>query len=224
MIQVLNAVFGGERFSANADGSGIIDHGSHLPGFCLDKDGKLRASMADISGHIEALSGKFHGTIEADSGIFIGDLKSGAMFSSNQETGEDLPSKTFNSSDTAKTVWDYYGGRTQNVSVKSGSWGGNSGVVGLTLTTDTIPTSGGGMGLGGTTTRYKLQISLFNGSVVEKTWASTVQNTLGSSLVIDGGKKGPTYKLTLPEGNSAGSGFNQGDVYRDSAGFVRVKL
>jgi len=62
MIQVLNAIYGGERFSR--DGVNLIDHGAHLPGFALDKTGKLRASGAEISGHIEADSGTFSGNVE----------------------------------------------------------------------------------------------------------------------------------------------------------------
>lgn len=52
MIKVLNAIYGGERFEEYHDE--LLDLGSHLPGFALDKDGLLRASKASISGHIAA--------------------------------------------------------------------------------------------------------------------------------------------------------------------------
>jgi len=52
MIQVMAAIYGGDRF--HFDGSQLIDNGAHLPGFALDKFGHLRASLADISGHFKA--------------------------------------------------------------------------------------------------------------------------------------------------------------------------
>jgi hypothetical protein len=65
MIQVLNAVYGGERFVG--DGlENIIDLGSHLAGFCLDSTGKLRASNAEISGDIESNNAKFTGRLDAN--------------------------------------------------------------------------------------------------------------------------------------------------------------
>jgi hypothetical protein len=78
MIQVLNAIYGGERFVGDGLET-IIDLGSHLPGFCLDHTGKLKASGAEISGHIEATSGTFHGRVEADEGIFKGSIMSGPL-------------------------------------------------------------------------------------------------------------------------------------------------
>jgi hypothetical protein len=100
----------------------------------------------------------------------------------------------------------------------SGNFNGQS-VFGLNLSTDTIPTDG--PFLGGTTTRYILDILIFNGTTIRRTWASTVQNTLESALSIDGGRRGAILRLNLPEGNS---GLQQGDVYRDSAGYIRVQL
>jgi hypothetical protein len=48
----MNAIYGGERFVR--EGDSLTDLGSHLPGFCLDHTGLLRASLATISGHITA--------------------------------------------------------------------------------------------------------------------------------------------------------------------------
>ena len=73
MIQVLNMIYGGERFSW--DGHQLADKGDHLPGFLLDKSGILKASGAEISGHIEAKSGSFAGTLKAAEGVFIGTLQ-----------------------------------------------------------------------------------------------------------------------------------------------------
>ncbi len=52
LIQVKNAIFGGERFQKN--NGQVIDKGAHLPGFALDKNGLLRASRAEISGRFFA--------------------------------------------------------------------------------------------------------------------------------------------------------------------------
>jgi predicted phage tail protein len=82
LIQVKAAIFGGKRFVIK--NGQVADQGSHLPGFCLDKDGKLRASDAEISGHIEAASGTFKGRLEANKGYFIGELTAGALRSNTQ--------------------------------------------------------------------------------------------------------------------------------------------
>lgn len=66
MIRVLNAIYGGERFVGDGLET-IIDLGSHLSGFCLDRTGKLRASNAEISGDIFANNGYFKGDIITDS-------------------------------------------------------------------------------------------------------------------------------------------------------------
>jgi len=182
-------------------------------------EGGKSGFLIEANGDAEFNNAVFRGRIEADSGHFIGDLVSGVLFSSNQETGETLPSKTFYSYDTAKTVWDYYGGYAQNIPVNSGSWAGSSGVYGLVLSRDTIPT--GGPGLGGTTFRYILDILLFDNSTARRTWASSTGGTLGANLVIDGGRRGPVFRLNLPTGSA---GLSTGDIYRDSAGFIKVKL
>jgi hypothetical protein len=54
LIQIGNAIFGGERFSKSNDGMGVVDKGSDLPGFSLDKNGLLQASRAIISGNFMA--------------------------------------------------------------------------------------------------------------------------------------------------------------------------
>jgi len=176
----------------------------------------------DSYGRGEFNNVKVRGDIYANNGSFKGDLYSGVLFSSNTETGENMPSITFPSSSTAKTVWDYYGGRAQNVPVSSGSFGNDTGVIGFNLSSDTIPTGGGGIGLGGTATRYILDILIFNGSTIRKTWAdsSNQRNTLGYPLIIDGGRRGPVFKLNLPLGSA---GLEQGELYKDSAGFIRIK-
>jgi hypothetical protein len=52
-IKIKAAIFGGARFVLN--GSQVADLGSNLPGFCLNSEGILKASGAEISG---GLSGK----------------------------------------------------------------------------------------------------------------------------------------------------------------------
>jgi hypothetical protein len=209
LIQVNGAIFGGERFVK--ENGQVIDRGSDRTGFCIAQNGILKASGVEISGDIHA-----------NNGTFRGDLFSGVLFSSNQLNGENMPSKTFHSSDTAKTVWDFYGGNSQNIPVNSGSWGGVSGIFGLNLSFDRIPVPGN-VGLGGVATRYILDILIFNGTTIRRTWADANghRNILGAALIIDGGRRGPVFRLNLPLG---ADGLNIGDVYRDSAGFVRIKF
>ena len=207
LLQIKIMLIGGDRFINN--NGHVIDRGESFSGFSLDAHtGLLKASGAEISGDIHA-----------NNGTFRGDLFSGVLFSSNQQTGENLPSKTFTSSQTAKDVYDYYNGKAVAV---SGSWGNNSGVFALNFSTDQIPVNSG-IGLGSVATRYILDILIFNGTTIRRTWAdaSGQRNTLGSSLIIDGGKRGPIFRLNLPEG---GKGLQVGDVYRDSAGFIRVRV
>jgi len=201
--QIITLQSGGKIKSENFDADNS--------GFEIDSDG--RAEFNNV---------KIRGDIYANNGSFIGDLYSGVLFSSNQETGENMPAITFGSSSTAKTVWDYYGGRAQNVPVSSGSFGSENGIYGLNLSSDTIPTSGGGIGLGGIATRYILDIAIYNGSTIRKTWAdaSGQRNTLGFPLTIDGGRRGPVFKLNLPLGSA---GLEKGELYKDSAGFIKVK-
>jgi hypothetical protein len=52
LIEVQAAIYGGDRFKE--EGGQVVDYGSHLPGFSLDKDGLLRASMVNISGRFKA--------------------------------------------------------------------------------------------------------------------------------------------------------------------------
>jgi len=76
--------------------------------------------------------------------------------------------------------------------------------------------------MGGTTTRYHAVMQFFNGTSIEKTWADTVQNTLGSTLIIDGGSRGATLKLIgLPTG---AAGLGLGEVYVDSGGVKSKNL
>ena len=167
------------------------------------------------NGEAEFNNGTFRGVIRARDGDFTGNLNSGVFFSSNEERGENLPAKTFAATQTAKDVYDFYGGRPKAV---SGSWGDTQGVISLNFRTDQIP-SGGSGGLGGLTTRYHVDILLFNETSVTRSWASTAPYTLGLALVIDGGRRGPIFRLGLQTGRA---GLQVGDVYRDDAGFIRV--
>jgi hypothetical protein len=88
LIQVLNAIFGGERFSKSADGLSIIDNGADKTGFKLGADGRLIASNVEISGIISANGGSFKDveiqdvTITGDS-LFQGNIDSGPLVLSN---------------------------------------------------------------------------------------------------------------------------------------------
>ena len=75
MIQVLNMIYGGERFSW--DGHQLVDNGDHLPGFLLDKSGMLKASGAEISGHIKAKSGELDAVTINEQAVFKGRIFSG---------------------------------------------------------------------------------------------------------------------------------------------------
>jgi hypothetical protein len=85
MIQVMNAIYGGERFEF--DGSKLVDKGSHLPGFSLDKSGLLRASKVNISGDFKADS------IEA------------GPLSVSQNTPSGI-TRNFGTNETAKNIYD----------------------------------------------------------------------------------------------------------------------
>jgi len=197
--QLITLTPGGVIESEGFDGAG-----GNVPGF------RLTAA----NGLLEAVSAIFKDITILGNSAFWGDITSGILFSSNEPTGADLPPIIFSAGQTAKTVYDYYSG--QSVSV-SGSFGGYS-VYALTFSTDTIPTPG--PGLGGTTTRYHLDMLTAGGTTIRRSWASTVQDTLGSTLTIDGGRRGPTFQLLLPTGDN---GLMPKELYKDSAGYVRVK-
>ena len=196
----------------NANKDGYIMSADYVPG--------VSGFIIRWNGDCEFNIGTFRGDIYARNGFFSGDISSGQLFSSNRETGQNLPPVTFANNQTAKDVYDHFGGYDHTVPVTSGSWAGQGGLVGLSLSTDTIPTSG--PGLGGLTTRYILRIQLIDQPEVVRYWASTVQNTLGASLIIDGGRRGPTLRLTgVPLGDN---GLSSGEIYRDSGGVLRIKV
>jgi hypothetical protein len=183
----------------------------------------LNGFRIKANGQAEFNEAIFRGDVYARNGIFTGDIISGQLFSSNTETGEELPPITFPSSATAKTVWDYYGGYTQTRNVASGSFSGQGGLIGFHLDKDTIPVYDG-ISFGNNAIRYILNIQLFNQSAIQRTWADVngQRNTLGGALIIDGGKKGAIFKLHNVPGSA--NGLEKGQIYYDSGGVLRIKL
>jgi hypothetical protein len=68
LIQIQNAIFGGERFTKSGDS--VVDNGADKTGFKLGADGRLIASNAEISGKINANAGEFTGSITPLAGIY----------------------------------------------------------------------------------------------------------------------------------------------------------
>jgi hypothetical protein len=82
LIQILNAIFGGPRFTRS--GSTVVDNGADKTGFMLGADGRLTASNAEISGTVNAASSVFNDiTISGDS-LFQGTINSGPLVLSNE--------------------------------------------------------------------------------------------------------------------------------------------
>jgi hypothetical protein len=65
LIQVLNAIYGGERFTK--DGDTLVDNGADKTGFMLGADGKFIASNGEFSGLLRASS------IHIDGNVTVGD-------------------------------------------------------------------------------------------------------------------------------------------------------
>ena len=70
LIKVNNAIFGGPRFTKNAQGQ-IIDNGSSLNGFKLGADGKLIASNGEFSGDLNAQFINIGGRVTAGTNYII---------------------------------------------------------------------------------------------------------------------------------------------------------
>jgi hypothetical protein len=88
LIQVQNAIFGGERFDKSQDGNGVVDNGADKIGFILGADGIFRASNAVISGIINAFSGRFSDVEILGNSLFQGNITSGPLvLSTDSPTG-----------------------------------------------------------------------------------------------------------------------------------------
>lgn len=167
-------------------------------------------------------------TARGDS-FFEGDIISGQIYSSNQETGVDLPQVTFSREETARDVHIRFGFGSNTYQTQdlmnvliSGSWGGRS-ASRLRLHTRR---SGIGMTI---YTEYLIDVTLSDISppqTITKSWinVSGYRDTLGVSFVVDMGKKGNILRLIrLPAPGLDISGLMQGEVYKDPAGYLRIK-
>jgi hypothetical protein len=195
MIQVLNAISGGERFSSEGLDT-VIEHGSHLPGFCLDKTGKLRASKAEISGHIEAESGTFHGKVEAESGAF------GPMYLSDETQEPRVFSFPAGTSAEVVRVNIYSTFSSEEIYVNDGTYNGKSGLRRIQRDYD----------MSGGTLYTELILTFSDGSKI-----SDIRR-LATELTFTTGVSGRTVMLTgIPSSPSA-----KGMIYRDTQGYLRV--
>jgi hypothetical protein len=92
LIQIGNAIFGGERFTRS--GNSVIDEDENgsmgLTGFMIGADGRLIASNAIINGTINAIFGTFNNiTISGDS-LFQGVINSGPLILSEDSPVSDV--------------------------------------------------------------------------------------------------------------------------------------
>jgi len=69
-INVKAAIFGGSRFTLN-NLSQLVDNGSHLQGFCLNSNGILKASGAEISGTLQANFIELTGNVTAGTNFVL---------------------------------------------------------------------------------------------------------------------------------------------------------
>jgi len=175
-----------------------------VPGF--------RLSASD--GSLEAIEAVFKNISILGRSDFRGDIVSGQLISSNDLTGTDTPPVVFSTDHTAKDVYDHYGAVSIPV---SGSFRERP------IWRLRCRTYDAGIG-NGVFTQYIVEMDMGDdGSTIARQWTdySGYRDTLGSALTIDGGSRRKIFRLLdLPPG---AAGLSTGDVYSDSAGFLRIK-
>jgi len=184
----------------------------NVPGFGLwAQDGRFEANSAKLK-EIRILGNSY----------FEGAINSGRLYSSNTPTGIDVPPITFTANQTAKNVYDYFNGSGLGVSGSFTPTGGTAQTIySIQFDWEWVPAGGNGIGGGGLTRRYNVRMATLNGTSIVKTWSENQTNPyLGGTLVIDGGKIGPTLRLNLPNGYM---GLQPTEVYQDDSGYVRIK-
>jgi len=192
------------RQSGMIESEGFDGANGNVPGFRL---------MA-ANGLLEAVEATFKNITILGNSIFRGDIVSGQLISSNELTGTDIPAVTFSAGQTARDVYNQYGANTIPV---SGSFAERP------IWRLRCRTYNAGIGMG-VYTQYIVEMDMGDdGSTITRYWIdySGYRNTLGSTLTIDGGARRKIFRLLdLPSGDT---GLSTGDVYKDSAGFLRIK-
>ena len=218
-IKVKAAIYGGDRFTE--DRGAIIDHGKNRRGFCLDENGLLRASGAEISGHIEADSGYMEHIIIGKTASFEGNINSGPLFASN-EIITPPAGTTWQANTTASKIGSDLGigvlTQPIAINISSGSYGSRTGLTQLEFSTFLLSGSVSNPFLG---LRLRMKFSSGSDVVIQDTWNSgRVSGRITQILNIGGGQAGQTFRLNnIP--TAAGS-YPEGTVWRDSSGYLRI--
>jgi hypothetical protein len=226
MIQVLNAIYGGERFTKSEDGKSIIDNGADKTGFKLGADGKLIASNAEISGTVNANFGSFDNISIGNNAFFSGIINSGPLYASNENTSE-ISGNIYNSNTSVRLVWESlsgadgipYPGSGQTFAVVSGTYGDKSGLLTLVFYhgAELNPVTGL------TVETYSLKLNFADGTSINiNSGYGRYNPPLGATLELGGGQPGKTLKFNdLPVGDG---GLQPGAVYMTSDGTLKVKI
>ena len=155
--------------------------------------------------------------------FFNGDIISGLMQSSSTPVGEDVPQVTFGYYSTVRELLIHFlGGVAGNtfptaVFPISGSWvagGQTKSVFGIKFR-DRI-------GVSGNSQYWQVYAEIHCvGSTVEISWIDgRDEGYLQGTLTIDGGKRGPAFRLN--DLRSGAEGLLKDSVYRDKAGYLRI--
>jgi hypothetical protein len=102
LIQIKNAIFGGERFTRSGDS--VVDNGADKTGVMIGADGRLLASDVNVSGIVNADSGMFKDVIIMGNSLFQGNIMSGPMELSNDTPAGNL--YTHNKGTNATTIYN----------------------------------------------------------------------------------------------------------------------
>jgi hypothetical protein len=218
LIQVQNAIFGGERFSRSGDS--VIDNGAGKIGFMLGADGRLIASDVIISGIINALSGRFSNVEILGNSLFQGNITSGPLVLSNDSpTGV---THTLNSGASAieiRNVMLTAAGEPINNNgtyTVTGSYS-NKQLVKIGYIYDYRSPNG---------TNFELSIYAYfsdgtNSRIAfrkEQSKDVVTNNTISSPLTFAFTTTGKTFKLT----NLPSTPIAPNVVYKDSDGFLKI--
>jgi len=216
-------LIGAKQIFINTDGfiqSDATDPATGRPLFLIKADGFM-----------EAIGATFERIRITGDSHFEGDIISGQIHSSNNRIGQDLPPKTFSSSENARDVHRYFGygqDTYQTATLGSfpitGTWGGRP------VSNIVIRTYRAGIGQS-IFTQYIIDITLTDttpASIVTRSWidSSGYRDTLGASFSIVQGISGAIFRLfNIPVGDSQSfiNSLPLGQVYRQGSQ-LHVKL
>jgi len=172
-------------------------------------------------GVIEAVKAIFRDITILGNSTFNGDITSGSLISSNQDVPA-IPPITFTANQTARDVFDRFGNGI--VPIQNGSFGSQDGVIGLRCYMDRISVDTG-IGLGSVYDRYNVDIQIIDQPIITRRWYdySGGRGTLGSALILNGGRGGKTFILNNIPANG-GNGVGIGQLYTDPLNnILRIK-